>query len=159
MAMRNQVTQFLDKQKILYQIHQLPAEKLSAEEAAEYLQVSPSIVYKTMVVIGRNSEKRYLAVLPGPKLLDLKVLARLLGEKKLIIPKMREAEAITGLKAGGISPLALLHRNFSIIIDSSSLNYDEIIISGGQRGINIQLPVDHLISLTSAKVALISTDP
>jgi Cys-tRNA(Pro)/Cys-tRNA(Cys) deacylase len=156
---QNNVTRLLSARAVPFKLHELPAKKMGALEVADYLQVSPSIVYKTMVVVGRHSGKRFLALLPGPKILDLKALARVLGQKKLIIPKMRAAEKITGLRAGGISPLALLHRNFTCIMDASALNHDEIIISGGQRGIDIQLPVDRLIALINAQVAMISTDP
>jgi len=79
------------------------------------------------------------------------------GEKKVNLPAEREAEALTGLQAGGISPLALLNRGFQVIIDEIAQVFDEIHISGGQRGLNIRMsPVD-LAELTNAKFAGIST--
>jgi len=89
-------------------------------------------------------------------MLDLKALAKFVGEKKLILPTQREAEQLTKLQSGGISPLALLNRGFQIIIDRSAENYPEIHISGGQRGLNIRLPVKNLVSLTNASFAHIS---
>ena len=50
--------------------------------------------------------KAILAVVPGPLEVDLKLLAKAVGEKKLAIPTQKEAERLTGLQAGGISPLA-----------------------------------------------------
>jgi Cys-tRNA(Pro)/Cys-tRNA(Cys) deacylase len=70
----------------------------------------------------------------------------------LILPTEREAEKITGLQAGGISPLALINRGFEIIIDDSVNRHSEIHISGGQRGVNIRLPVINLIEILRAKV-------
>jgi len=83
-------------------------------------------------------------------------LAHAVGEKKVHIPTEREAERLTGLQAGGNSPLALLTRGFQIILDSSAQAHAEIHISGGQRGLNIRLPVSDLIALTNALVAEIS---
>jgi len=68
----------------------------------------------------------------------------------------REAENLTGLKAGGISPLVLLNRGFEVVIDDSCQNHELIYISGGERGLNIRLPVSELIKLTRAKIAKIS---
>jgi Cys-tRNA(Pro)/Cys-tRNA(Cys) deacylase len=60
------------------------------------------------------------------------------------------------LQAGGISPLALINKGFQVVIDSAAQNYPEIHVSGGQRGLNIKLPVADLISLTKARLAVIS---
>jgi Cys-tRNA(Pro)/Cys-tRNA(Cys) deacylase len=87
---------------------------------------------------------------------DLKSLAVALGEKKIYLPTEREAEQLTGLQAGGISPLALLNKGFQVVIDSAAQNYAEIHVSGGQRGLNIKLPLSALIGLTNAKLAAVS---
>jgi Cys-tRNA(Pro)/Cys-tRNA(Cys) deacylase len=71
------------------------------------------------------------------------------------LPTQREAEKLTGLQAGGISPLALLNRGFQVILDASSVDNSEIHISGGQRGLNLRLPTAAFISLTGAKLAAI----
>jgi Cys-tRNA(Pro)/Cys-tRNA(Cys) deacylase len=68
----------------------------------------------------------------------------------------REAEQLTGLQAGGISPLALLNKGFQVVVDSAAQVYDEVHVSGGQRGLNIKLLVADLIKLTNACVASIS---
>ena len=86
-----------------------------------------------------------------------KSLAAVLGEKKIHLPTQREAEQLTGLQAGGISPLALINKGFQVIIDQSAQNYSEIHISGGQRGLNIRLPVADLVGLVRARFAPVST--
>ena len=146
------VTRLLDHHKIPYKAFELPAQKLSALEAAQYLDVSPELVYKTIVALPSSKPKPVLALLPATKELDLKALAQALGEKKVNLPTQKEAERLTGLQAGGISPLALLNRNFPTIIDSTAKNHAEIYISAGQRGLNIRLPVDALIELTGASI-------
>lgn len=152
----NNITRFLDSHRIPYKIFETPTDKLGALEVAELLQVSPDEVFKTIVVTREKGKKPILAVIPGTKSVDLKSLAAFLGEKKVHLPTEREAEQITGLQAGGISPLALINKGFQVVIDSLAQTYPEIHISGGQRGLNIRLPVPDLIKLTNARVSSIS---
>jgi Cys-tRNA(Pro)/Cys-tRNA(Cys) deacylase len=155
----NNITRLLDSRKISYTAFETPAEKLGAMEVAEFLEVAPDTVFKTIVVTREKGRKSILAVIPGTRSVDLKLLAAFLGEKKVHLPTEREAEQITGLQAGGISPLALINKGFQIVIDSLAQAYPEIHISGGQRGLNIRLPVADLIKLTNARVASISQIP
>lgn len=152
----NNITRLLDSRKIHYTAFELPPEKLGAVETARMLGVPPEMVYKTIVVTRDKPAKPVLAVIPGTDEVDLKLLASYLGEKKVHLPTQNEAEHLTGLQAGGISPLALINRGFQVILDRSALNYDEIHISGGQRGLNIRLPVMALIEITKARLGEIS---
>ena len=152
----NNVTRFLDSQKVVYVAFETPAEKMGARETAEFLNVPLEQVFKTIVVTREKPGKPVLAVIPGANIVDLKLLAAFLGEKKVHLPTEREAEQLTGLQAGGISPLALINRGFQVVLDSSAQNHSEIHISGGQRGLNIKLPVADLIRLTKGRLALIS---
>ena len=149
------VTRFLDSKKVPYKVFELTAEQRGALEPARLLGVDPELVYKTIVVV-REKGKPILAVIPGPNRVDLKLLAAALGEKKLSLPTEREAEQVTGLQAGGISPLALINKGFQVVIDVAAQNRLEIHVSGGQRGLNIRLPVKALIELSRARFALIS---
>ena len=152
----NNVTRLLDARKIPYTAFELPAEKLGAMEAAQHMGAPPEQVYKTIVVTREGKGKPILAVVPGPGTVDLKALAKAVGEKKVSLPTERDAERLTGLQAGGISPLALLNRGFEVLIDESAILFDEIYISGGQRGLDIRLPVEALVELTGANLALIA---
>jgi Cys-tRNA(Pro)/Cys-tRNA(Cys) deacylase len=149
----NNVTRLLDSRKIPYTAFEFPAEKLGATEVAGLLDVPPEQVFKTIVVTREGKGKPILAVTPGPTEVDLKALAKAVGEKKLVLPSEREAERLTGLQAGGISPLALLKRGFQVVIDETAQLFDEIYISGGQRGLDIRLPVQALAELTNATFA------
>ncbi len=153
---RNNVTRLLDQRKVPYTAYEIPAQKLGALEAAGYLGVAPEVVFKTIVVTRVAKGKPILALVPGPSEVDLRALAQALGEKKLQLPTEREAEHLTGLQAGGISPLALLNRGFQVIIDRSAEGHREIYISGGQRGLNIRLPLTALVDLTRARLAQIA---
>ena len=152
----NNVTRLLQSRKILFTAYDLPAEKLGALETARLLEVPPEIVFKTIVVTREKAGKPILAVIPGPNEVDLKALAACVREKKVTLPTEREAEQLTGLQAGGISPLALINKGFQVILDDSARKHDLIHISGGQRGLNIRLPVAAIIQLTNARLGHIS---
>ena len=156
MTVKNNITRLLDARRIIYTAYELPVEKHGALETAHLLNVEPASVFKTIVVTRAKPKKPLLVLVPGPASVDLKLLASALGEKKVFLSTEREAEQLTGLQAGGISPLALINKGFQVVIDSSAKNYSAIHVSGGQRGLNIKLPVDDLIKLTNAHLAEIS---
>lgn len=157
MVASNNVTRLLDARKIPYTAFELPTEKLGALETARRLNVPPAQVFKTIVAAREKPGKPVLAVIPGGRELDLKALAALLGEKKMRLVTQREAEQMTGLQAGGISPLALIQKGFQVVIDQSANDFEQVHISGGQRGLNLRLPVRALADLTRARFGAIST--
>ncbi|MBP6179421.1 MAG: hypothetical protein KA473_12490 [Anaerolineales bacterium] len=157
MTITNNVTRFLDSRKVKYTAHELPPEKLGAVEAADFMSVPHGQVFKT-IVTRREKGKPVLVVVPGPRVVDLKLLAAFLGEKKMFLPTEREAEQLTGLQAGGISPLALINKGFQVVLDSAAQTFEQIYISGGQRGMDIQLGVEDLVKLVNAKVGAVSRD-
>ena len=157
MTITNNVTRFLDSRKVKYVAHELPAAKLGAVEAALQMNVPADEVFKTIVIV-REKKKPVLAVIPGPRTVDLKLLASFLAEKKVHLPTEREAEELTGLQAGGISPLALINKGFQVVLDSTARNFEQIYISGGQRGLDIQLRVEDLVKLTNARVGDVSRE-
>ena len=152
----NNVTRFLDSREIPYQAFELPSEKLSAEDTAGMLGVSISEVFKSIVVLREIKGKPIVAIIPGDEEVDLKLLAKLTGDKKLRVATQAEAERLTGLKVGGISPLALLNRGFQFILSSKAESLQGIHISGGQRGLNVRLAPSDLLSLTRAETGIIS---
>jgi len=157
----NNITRLLDARKVPYQAFELSAEKHSALETARILGVDPNMVFKTIVVVREKKGKPLLVVIPAPHIVDFKALAALVNEKKLRLPTQREAEQLTGMQAGGISPLGLLKKGFQVILDEAALSFTDIHISGGERGLNIRLPVQALITLTNAicsKVSNLSID-
>ena len=146
----------LDSRKITYTAYGLPPEKLGAIEAAQMIGAPAEQVFKTIVVTREGKGKPILAVAPGTHTVDLKLQAKAGGEKKVFLPTEREAEGLTGLQAGGISPLALINRGFQVILDETANQFKEIYISGGQRGLNIRLGVTDLVKLVNARLAIIS---
>ena len=155
MPIVNNVTRLLDSKRISYKSFELPIKKLGAEETARFLGLEPNLVYKS-IVITRLKGKPILAVIPGTHRVNLKLIAVAVGEKKVSLPTEREAEKLTGLQAGGISPLALVNKGFQVLIAREAMNRFEIHVSGGQRGLNIRIPVKSLLELTHARFAAVS---
>lgn len=154
----NNVTRFLDNRNINYKTFVLPRQKLGAEGTAKLLNAPLSIIFKSIVIERKNPGKPILAVVPGDKEVNLKALAKVLGEKKVSPATQKDAERLTKLQPGGISPLALINRGFEIVIDDSVLNQETVHISGGELGVNIRLHSQDLVDLTRASVAKISRE-
>ncbi|MCJ7518691.1 MAG: hypothetical protein MUO42_03360, partial [Anaerolineaceae bacterium] len=147
----NNVTRMLDAKKIRFQAFEVPVEKLSALEVADILNVPADDVYKTIVANRAKPGKPILAVVPGPLEVDIKKLATALSEKKVFITTLNEAEALTGLLAGGISPLALTNKGFKVLIDTSAQGKETILVSAGQRGLQVRLSPADLAKLSNAR--------
>jgi Cys-tRNA(Pro)/Cys-tRNA(Cys) deacylase len=152
----NNVTRFLEAHEIPFTAYELSGEKHSALETAQLLGVDPEQIFKTIVVLREGKGKPLLALVPAPAEVDLKALAYAVGEKKLSLPTEREAERLTGLQSGGISPLALLNRGFQVLIDETAQLHPFIHVSGGERGLNLRLAPNDLITITKACLADIS---
>lgn len=146
----------LDARKVPYvaRTYDTSGEFHSATDAAQLLGVPCESVYKTLVVLREppKSGKPILVMVPAAFEVDLKLLSKSLGEKKLRMATQKEAEALTGLQVGGISALALINRGMQICIDEPAMALDRIHISAGQRGVDLELAVKDLIELTRARV-------
>ena len=152
----NNVIRLLESRHIPFTVFETPTGELSAQGTADFLKVPVELVYKTIVIKREKTRKSILAIVPGHCKVDLKLLATLLGEKKLLLPTIPEAEQITGLQTGGISPISLINKGFTMVLDESASEHDEIHISGGQRGLNLRIKVNDLLSLTGARLGKIS---
>ena len=153
MPVKNNVTRLLDSRKIAYTTAEYDGSQFHpADEVAHLIGVSVDQLYKTIVVLREDKTRKPLLVMvAAQREIDLRLLAASLGEKKLRVAKHDEAEALTGLQVGGISALALLSKPFEVCLDRPALEFDRIHISGGQRGLDVQIGVKDLIQLTKAK--------
>ena len=142
----------LEGKKVLYESYTYPSNLRDAQEVAAALDMPAGQVFKTLVVPRPKLGKPMLVMIPADRQLDLKKLAKAVGEKKLKMATQREAERLTGLQVGGISALALLNRGFASYLDESALVYDEIVISAGQRGLQIKLAVPDLVKMSRARM-------
>ena len=150
MAQKLNSMRILDQQKVDYTVREFPASVHSADGVADHFGLPRNMVYKTLVVLSSQG-KPILVMIAGSRELNLKKLAKEIGEKKVQMASKKEAERLTGLQTGGISALALLHKNFPVYIDQPALELERILVSAGKRGINLELPVDELRRITKAK--------
>jgi Cys-tRNA(Pro)/Cys-tRNA(Cys) deacylase len=115
-----------------------------ALEAATALGLDPERVFKTLVVaVG---DRLVVCIVPAGEQLDL----RSLGKKVQLTPTAR-AESVTGYVAGGISPLGQRKR-LDTLVDESALDHATVFVSGGRRGLEIELAPGDLVALTGAQV-------
>jgi Cys-tRNA(Pro)/Cys-tRNA(Cys) deacylase len=150
MAQKLNSMRLLDQQKITYTVREFPDSIHSADGVAGYFGLPAEVVYKTLVVLP-NKGKPMLVMIAGSRELNLKKLARAVGEKKVQMATKNEAEKLTGLQTGGISALALRHKNFPVYIDRPALDLQNILVSAGRRGINLELSVSDLRQATQAR--------
>ena len=149
MARKMNSMRLLDAQGIAYEAFSFSTSVHSAQGVAEATGLPLEHVYKTLVVIRPNG-KPLLAIIPGHRQVSLKRLAQTIGEKKLRMATQKEAEALTGLKVGGISALALVNRGFDVYLDCTARSLDRVVVSTGCRGTNLCLRVDDLVRTTGA---------
>jgi Cys-tRNA(Pro)/Cys-tRNA(Cys) deacylase len=147
---RTNAMRLLDANGIRYEVFAFSTDIHSATGVAEVLGLDPATVYKTLVV-QRTRGKPLLVMVAGDSTIDLKALAASVGEKKLHIATHRDAESLTGLQVGGISALALLNRGFDMCIDRAAQDLQQVLVSAGQRGINLRLAVSDLVRVTGAR--------
>ena len=151
-AEKTNAMRLLEGRGIPYQAFAYSPELHSAIEVADVLGVPRAEVYKTLVVL-RERGKPMLVIVPGDRELDLRRLAKSIGEKGLRMATQREAEKLTGLQVGGISALALLNRGFDVYLDRSAQELESLYVSAGRRGINLRLRVADLVRVTGARPA------
>jgi Cys-tRNA(Pro)/Cys-tRNA(Cys) deacylase len=65
------------------------------------------------------------------------------------------AQRATGYVTGGISPLGQRTR-LPIVMDDSTATWPTVYVSGGRRGLQVELSPDDLIRVTAATVAAIA---
>ena len=147
----------LDARKIAYDTFTYASTIHSADEVATLLGVPASEVFKTLVMVAEGGQHLLVAV-PGDGEVDLRLLARSLGVKSVRMESQREAERLTGLLVGGISPLALLGRPFTVYVDARAQRLERLYINGGLRGVNLRLRVAELMTVTGARF-VVATQP
>ncbi|MFJ7276282.1 Cys-tRNA(Pro) deacylase [Kitasatospora sp. NPDC098663] len=130
-----------------------PAAASYGGEAAEVLGVAAERVFKTLVadVDGVLT----VGVVPVAGQLDLKALAAAVGGKRAAMADPAAAERSSGYVLGGISPLGQ-RRPLRTVVDASALAHPTVYVSGGRRGLEVELAPADLVTLTGARTAPIA---
>lgn len=131
-------------------------EFINALQIADMLKLPYDKVYKTLVTIG-NSKNYYVFVIPAAKELDLKKAARSVEEKSLSMLPVREIEKVTGYIRGGCTPVGM-KKQYVTRLDQSAEKRETIIVSGGRRGLQIELAPADLLKAAHALFAVITAD-
>lgn len=122
-------------------------------EAAVELGVAPDRVFKTLLADVDGALT--VGIVPVDTQLDLKLLAAAVGGKRASMAEVARAERATGYVAGGISPLGQ-RTAAPTVLDESALAHDTVLVSGGRRGLDVELDPGDLVDLTNARVAPIA---
>jgi len=146
-----------NKAKIRYTLLQYDHDSGHASyglEAAEKLGVLPERVFKT-IVVKLDATQLIVAILPVNSMLSMKSLAKACGGRKAEMADKVEVQRSTGYVLGGVSPLGQ-KKSLKTVIDQSAQQYPTIYVSGGRRGLEIELNALDLQTLTCALFAALT---
>jgi Cys-tRNA(Pro)/Cys-tRNA(Cys) deacylase len=150
MARGTPATVALEKAGIGFTLHEYdydPNAERIGMQAAEALGVTPDRLLKTLM--ARADNETVCALLPSDKEMNLKKLASAAGAKSAVMLPPAEAERITGFRVGGISPFGQ-KKSVRVFIEQAALAHEKIIVNGGRRGLQIELPPSELVRLLNA---------
>lgn len=146
----------LDRAGIAYQAHPYehdPAAPSYGLEAAEALGVEPARVYKTLLV--DTDQGLAVGIVPVDTTLDLKAIAAALGVKKATMADPKVAERTTGYVVGGISPVGQ-KKALPTVLDDSATGHATVLVSGGKRGLDLELSPQDLLAVTRGRTGLVA---
>ncbi len=150
----------LDKAGAVYQVHRYAvSEKVGqgyGEAVAAAIGMDPARVFKTLV--AEVDGEPVVAVIPVDRRLSTKNLARALGGKHCSLASTAVAERETGYVIGGISPFGQRKRH-RLILDSSAVDHQSVAVSGGMRGLQLEVSPRTLLDLTGGALAPLVDDP
>ena len=143
----------LDAKKIAYKVYRYGDGKTAMQgtEVAAELGIEPQKVFKTLVTAGA-SRAHYVFMIPVGDELDLKKAALAVREKSVAMIPQEELLPLTGYVHGGCSPIGM-KKPFLTIVDASAKELDSLVFSGGRIGLQIELSLERLLSVTGAALA------
>ncbi|MGB3257639.1 MAG: Cys-tRNA(Pro) deacylase [Ornithinimicrobium sp.] len=122
-------------------------------EAARALGVDPAQVFKTL--LAQTDTGLVVGIVPVSGTLDLKALAAAVGRKKAAMADPSDAERSTGYVVGGISPIGQ-RKVLPTVLDDSARGHATILVSGGRRGLDLELAPGALVEITRGQYAPIA---
>lgn len=150
--MKTPALNFLAQKKLPYKIYHYECTKLHdfAKNAAASLGIDEHKVYKT-IMLETNDKKYVTCIMPAFAIISFKNVARCLKVKSVKMCDEQTAQKISGYVIGGISPFGQKRAHLSLL-DNSALEQDEILVSGGERGLSVGIAPQDLIQALNAIV-------
>lgn len=150
---KTNAARLLDQAKITYELipYEVDESDLSATHVAETLGENIDQVFKTLVLHGDKSGY-FVCIIPGNKELNLKLAAKISGNKSCEMIPMKNLLGITGYIRGACSPIGM-KKHFPTYIHETCLEFEFIYVSAGQRGLQIKVAPQELINIARAQVA------
>lgn len=138
----------LDQNKIQYEsINYDPDEEFNANKAYQYLEDKTIPIFKTIVL--EHDHNYFVAVIPLDAHISMKKAALAFGVKNVKLLHLKELLNLTGYVRGGCSPIGM-KKLFPTILDTSALDNEKILVSGGRRGSHIVINPNELASVVNA---------
>ena len=149
---KTNAARLLSAASIAYELipYEYTEDDLSATHVAQTLGEDIEQVFKTLVLRGdRNG--LFVCVIPGNFEVDLKLAAKISGNKSCQMIHVKELLPLTGYIRGGCSPIGM-KKKYPTFIHESALLYDYIFISAGVRGLQIKIAPADLIGFVGAEI-------
>jgi ybaK/ebsC protein len=142
---KTNVARLLDKARIVYELipYEVDESNLSATHVAEQLNEPVEQVFKTLVLKG-DKNGLFVCIIPGAEELDLKKAAKVSGNKNCDMIAMKDLLPTTGYIRGACSPIGM-KKHFPTYIHDTCMNFEEVYVSAGQRGLQIKISPKDII--------------
>jgi len=142
----------LETKKIPYTTHTYECDEfIDAIQIADMLSLPYEKVYKTLVTQG-SSKNYYVFVIPIAEELDMKKAAKSVGEKSVTMLHVKDINAVTGYIRGGCTAIGM-KKQYTTRIEQAAQALDQIIVSGGKLGMQIELTPQDLANAANAVFA------
>ena len=154
-AAKTNAVRLLDRTGVVYKLlpYDLADTAFSAEAVADSLGLPTGGVFKTLA--ARSAGASCLAVVPGDSELDLKALARAVGERRMEMVPVADLLALTGYRRGSVTALGT-KRPMAVYLDESALEHDAIAVSAGTEGLQVLLAPGDYMEVTGARLVSIA---
>ncbi len=141
----------LDRAKVPYTVetYDVSDGKIDGISVAEKTGRPPEQIFKTLVLT--DGSQHIVALVPVEAHVDMKKIAKQIGAKKVDMLPLQQLTKVTGYERGGCSPIGM-KKQLPTWIDERATQFESIIVSAGKVGMQVELPVQTLCTLTNATI-------